>query len=236
MNKLTEALTTQFKPSMILVVYQGPREDYYLESHVISPDGVVLEGRPLQQETISDMVDFFFDERQSQNRVVGLLPENLLSFEALPGGKYTMIWYCPAQTRVLYFAKDLHLPSGKAQVPPLIFKVSSGNLYVYAFTEATRPAEDTQLFLAPFHNVSADGHVCLGSAKVKAPSKPTYADIIKYWEDLFFLSEFSHLAGNNNPTVGNLNTIWRSQISPNQLPFPLCELIEYKKNKLKNLL
>lgn len=216
MNERTEALTKKYKPMLVIAVYKGEGgysndKSYYLESHNFNERGQLLEGKPLKQQTISEIVDVFFDERQNQVKITGLIPDNLLLFEIAHGGKYDMIWYRPEEKRQLFFADGLHIPSGLAWVPALLYRVQGNSLEVYALPDNTRPVPATKLFHAPFHNVS-EGSVCLGSAAVKKPDKKTFHTIMKYWEDLFWLSEFSHLAASVNPTRSNLSLLWKQLI------------------------
>ena len=71
--------------------------------------------------------------------------------------------------------------------------VKRENLYLFAYT-AKRLTINAQLYAAPFFNVNANsGAVCLGNTKLGKPEILNFENFIKYWEDEFFLSEFSHL-------------------------------------------
>lgn len=238
MNERTDSLLRNYKPKLAVVVYSSGStvaagEDYYLESHAIDDEGRLLAGQPLKQETIQGMVDIFFQENKSSSVITGLMPANLLKYEPLPGGNYDLIWYRPAERRQIFFANVLHIPSGKASVPALVYRVVKGDLRVYALASDQRPGETTQLHFAPFHNVGNDGGVCLGSAKAKKPIKQSFEAIIKYWEDMFWLSEFTH-HGNDSPTATNLNMIWKG-LMETEKPWPTEEL-KPTKTTLKNLL
>lgn len=74
------------------------------------------------------------------------------------------------------------------------------SIYAYKDEELT---EKTELFAAPFFNVTG-ADVCLGSAKIEKPKDLTYDRLLEYWEKKFWLTEFSHLGGNGNPTKSNL--------------------------------
>lgn len=238
MNNITDQIIRNYKPVLSVIVYDGGNNNYYLESHNINKDGKILEGKPLKQETLNEIVDTFFDERKDRSQVDGLIPENLLSFNVLPGGNYKMVWYRPAEVRMIYFDEKLHIKSGKAWIPALIYTAERNGLNVYAIASDSRPGEVTKLYQAPFHNVASDGDVCLGNAKVKKPSQKTYLTEMKYWEDLFWLSEFSHLNGSDNPTKTNLNTVWKKLLaSKEKLKWnKLGELKPYKKLTLKDIL
>lgn len=235
MNERTEPLLKTYKARLAIVAYTSTLNDWndcYLESHVINDKGQLLEGKPLKQETIQGMVDVFFDERQNKTKFGGLVPENLIKFEVLPGGHYEMMWYRPEEQRVIHFSDALNLPSGKAWMPALIYHVERRALSIYALISNDRPSEKTPLYRAPFHNTGQDGNVCLGSAKVKAPADHTYGAAMKYWEDVFWLSEFTHLAGATNPTKTNINSLWKKLIKNSSLKWSdMNELLPIKEGK-----
>jgi PRTRC genetic system protein B len=183
---------------------EGYNADYYLESHDVDSHGKVMAGKPLLQETIQGMVDVFFDENQNRSRISGMIPEELLQYEPQPGGYFSLAWYRPAEKRTILFAKQLKLKSGVIWTPPMVYRVTRKELWVFALKSSRRPVEGTKLLRAPFHNVADDGHVCLGSAKVARPTEKSFRAWIKYWEDLFWLSEFTHLNGASNPTKSPL--------------------------------
>jgi hypothetical protein len=101
---------------------------------------------------------------------------------------------------------------------------------VFAF-KGKRPVETTPLFRAPFFNVTGSS-VCLGSSSLEKPQNPTFLSLLEYWEKRFWLTEFSHLGGNVNPTVSNL-VIVTENIRNN--PFDMNELKPMNK-KLKDIL
>lgn len=227
-------LIAEYKPTLALVVYMAGEkgnEEYYLESHRIGNAGEILEGKPLLQETLNDIVDVFFDERKNKTGISGFLPENLLSFDVLPGGYYSMVWYQPAQIKLMHFAENLKIPSGEAEVPAMIYKANRKDLSVYAIKSKSRPDLKTALFKAPFHNVYTNGEVCLGNAKLKKPTEKTYQSEMQYWEDLFWKSEFSHLNGSVSPTKSNINTLWKKAIKAKTQKWDNNELKPMGKNQ-----
>lgn len=204
---------------MLISVYSDEKHgssEYYLESHQIDEAGRVLAGKPLLQSTIQGIVDVFFDENQNHSRITGYIPENILHYTPLPGGQYELMWYRTEEIRVLHFAAALKLTTGKAWVPPMLYRASRGGMDVYALKNNDRPVPGkTALFRAPFHNVSDLGDVCLGSARVKQPKTKTFESITRYWEDLFWLSEFTHLNGAKNPTKSPLGSVWKKLVAKN---------------------
>jgi PRTRC genetic system protein B len=191
---------------------QGRADDghKYFEAHEIDKAGRMLEGHPLRAETLAGIARIYHEETKPEI-FEGFFPECLLHFEpALHTSGYKMIWWRPACTQHLHFREDLHIPSGVAPVPAMVWSVKAGRLSVFALASDERPAADTKLLNAPFHNVSSSGGVCLGSAKAPRASR-NYQSQMEYWETLFWKSEFTHL--NNQQTVkGNLNLIWKALI------------------------
>lgn len=232
-----ELLTATYKPELSIVVYKSER-DYYLESHSVNEKGELLEGKPLLQDTIQAMVDTFFDQNQNKSKITGMIPEGLLAYDPLPGGYFKMIWYRPAEVRFIHFASQLRLKSGRVWVPPMIYRVHRKDFDVYALKVNKRPGEAAKLFRAPFHNVSDTGNVCLGNAEVSKPKEKTFENMLKYWEDLFWLSEFSHLNGASNPTKTNLGKLWTRFVkSKEKLKWSeVDELLELKGLTLKKIL
>ena len=206
-NKLTNRITGEFTPELAIVVYRYDA-DFYLESHKIT-DGQMEPGVPLQEEAIAEMVDVFNTKIKRSNEINGIIPDRLLycNWE-----KKQLVWYLPASEQLMRFTKELSIPNGKAFQPSLIFVLEHDDLTVKVYQGSKRPTEDTKLFRAPYHNVSSDGSVCLGSAKSKKKLNNTYQSVIEHYEDLFWNSEFSHLAGSESPIKGNLNTYWKRAI------------------------
>lgn len=238
MNERKDTIKEMFKPFLALIAHKSNvTHSYYLESHTIDESGRIMEGKPLLQETLQSMVDVFFDENQNRSSITGLLPEGLLYYQPLPGGYYKMIWHRPAEVRFLHFSGHLKISSGQSWVPPMIYLVDRKELSVFCVKTNSRPKEATKLFRAPFHNVGDSGSVCLGSATVKKPSEKTFDSTLKYWEDLFWLSEFSHLNGATNPTKSALGKVWAKLIKSKQkLKWSdLDELKEASNKTLKSL-
>lgn len=233
LNKFTE----EFKPALAIIAYKG-NEDYsqqwYLESHPIK-NGELMEGRALQQDTLHAMMELMYTERETEIKIIRFIPQNLLYYDMLPGGDYKLIWYHPEQRKRLLFVNNLELKSGDAAVPAMVWKASRKTLSVYALNNNDYPTEDTQLFTAPFHNVS-NSVVCLGSAKAKKPKVPSLSALMKYYEDLFWNSEFSHMNGGNfTKSPGNL--IWKKLLADPKLKWSdmLDELLPSRKKLIELL-
>lgn len=237
-NPLTETLLCEFKPVLLISVYKTEDRRYYLESHDMNDKGEVLAGKPLQQETIQEIVDVFFDERKANSDIKGLVPDNLLSYKSFKGGNYKLVWYRPAEIRVIHHAPTLKLPTNKAWVPAIVYHVERDSLSVYALPNDNRPKENNRLYKAPFFNVNDDGDVCLGNARVQKPKEKTYDNIMKYWEDMFWLSEFSHVNGSEKVKSKDLNSVWKRLLtSKTKIKWAdIKELIPYKDYNLQKII
>lgn len=130
----------------------------------------------------------------------------------------------------MFFHKNLNIQDGMFNLPGIVYHVRNGSMDVFAF-KGKRPVETTPLFRAPFFNVTGSS-VCLGSSSLEKPQNPTFLSLLEYWEKRFWLTEFSHLGGNVNPTVSNL-VIVTENIRNN--PFDINEL-KPMNQKLKDIL
>ena len=88
------------------------------------------------------------------------------------------------------------------------------------------------LYAAPFFNVTGSS-VCLGNARIELPKDLTYEKLLQYWERKFWLTEFSHLGGNGNPTKSNLVLVTKAA---RDRDFNLDELKQLNNMKLKDIL
>jgi PRTRC genetic system protein B len=242
MNGRTEALSKTYKPELSIVVYKADQsygfygDKYYLEAHQINEQGQLLEGKPLLQETIQGIVDTFYSEQKDKSSLKGVIPENLLIYKPMPAGKYLLAWYRPAAIKFFHFAKPLKLTSGKMWTPNLLYCVDGNDLFVYAMKKDGRPDEKTKLYRAPFHNIYDDGEVCLGNASVKKPSDKTFLSVIKYWEDMFWLSEFSHLNGASNPTKTELKKVYEMLLKSTRKKWADIDELKESKRQIKSIL
>lgn len=213
MANITGHLGDKLIPVRALFVYKtnsSYNTEYYLENRIIA-DGKIGAGTPMQEEHIIDVVEFFQKNIRTQADISGLIPANMLGCDYGPGNKI-LIWYREPEKRAMHFTDALHIPSGIAQQPGLIYIANGSHLSVLAYKGKGRPTAKTALFSPPYHNCQKEGSVCLGSAKVKKPSPLTYLNVMAYFETMFWATEFSHLAGGASPVKGNVNTYWKQAI------------------------
>ena len=230
MNKITKDITRVMRPAAALIAYicddDYKRKDYFLEFRKIGKEGTMGAGKPVSIKFVQSLAENFTME--SSSVPYGEIPKRLLYANT---GEEKYVWHTPPCRKYLYFKSGLNIPNGEYAIPGLVWQVKGDSLYLFAYM-AKRLTSGTQLFSAPFFNVdSNNGSVCLGSAKLKLPEKLTFLTFIKHWEEMFFLSEFSHLLG-SNPTKTNLVLVTLNSMQV----FDNAELLAVKKLKLKNLL
>lgn len=225
MNAMTADIMKELIPTMAIIVYNNDNS-YYLERRDIV-NGSMAAGIPLSEDCLDGIINEISttDYRSSY----GIIPKELLYVDFRTGSeKY--VWYRKPEKRRLYFGKEVGIAEGEMTVPGLVYVVTNNStLSVYAY-KGKEPKN--KLYNAPFFNIYDDGNVCLGSAKSESPDAYTFDNIMKYWEHLFWESEFMHILG-NNPIKGNLASITKKCIKE-QSSFPEDVLVE-SSVKLKNL-
>lgn len=189
-----------YRPQVAMVVYATQKGSYYIESHEIDDKGRMGAGAPLSKECITDIVSSFSQEHSIAP--FGRLPSNMLYADNRIGYQ-RYIWYNPPEKRMMYFSKNLNIPGGQYHIPGIVYVASGDRLYLYAF-KGNKPKD--KLYKAPFFNTT-NGSVCLGNAKIEFPPNPTFEKLTGYWEQKFWLTEFTHLGGSMNPTRDNLVTV-----------------------------
>lgn len=200
-----------------ILVYQGGNEAFAAwHPAKPGPDG----GAPYLGEAEPLTTDFLHALSAGLGTYVApeILPANILVRTS-----ETMVWWTPVQHRALFFAD--HTEAGKElsrkryPVPPLVFKVSGGSLWVRALEKSNRPVANTTLKTAPFWNANDQGEVCLGTMRVPEGSG---VETIEAWEHGFFQSEFTHAYGAARLTSfpGGFLALCR-RLAGSRKPFPV---------------
>lgn len=233
MSNTIKLLSEVYQPFAAIIAYKTDAEKYsenayYLEKRNIR-NGKMGAGKPLTQKMLATLIHSVqTSTEQLDLGIYGAMPNNILYCDTRIDHDH-LVWYHEPEERYVYFSKTLNIPNGKMKVPGLLYVVKSNTLSMYAF-KGKKPTGT--LYFAPFMNTNVN--VCLGSAKVEKPDERTFANVIAYWEKMFWQSEFSHLSG-NNPIKGNLAVLTKQLIKTGDT-FPTDVLIEIKGTKLKDLL
>lgn len=232
MNELTKQLQKIWVPKAALIAYAYQENTYassrnYLELRPINKEGRMGAAIPVTHEFINSLVDSYSDEDQRIPR--GRVPSCMLWCDTRRGHeKY--IWYNPPGERRMFFSERLNIKDGVFHVPGVIYIIENEKMNIFAY-KGKKPDERTALYLAPFFNVTG-ASVCLGSSTLKKPESLDFQTLLEYWEKRFWLSEFSHLGGQANPTHNNLVSVTEQA---RDLPFNDDELKPANK-RLKDIL
>lgn len=207
MNELTNRIQQIMIPKAALIAYKckegyNSKEQTYLELRPINKEGRMGAGVPVTFEFMNTLLESYIGEMSGIP--YGRMPSNMFWCDPRKGHeKY--IWYNPPQKRQMYFKEDLGISDGTFNVPGIIYIVSGDSLDIFSY-KGKCPKEKTELYLAPFFNVTGSS-VCLGSSTLEKPQQIDFTELQAYWEKRFWLSEFSHLGGSRNPTRSNLVSV-----------------------------
>lgn len=226
MGQINDILTKQMTPKMAIIVFHDNDNEYYLEQRPIKK-GKMGAGVPLSQECINNVVDSLSSD--CADIIHGAIPSNML-FADCRVGHEKYVWYQRPTKKHVFFKDELNIPNGEMCVPGLVYVVKNNSLSLFSYKGIMPKGK---LLRAPFFNIYSNNTVCLGNAKVKKASILTYESIIRYWEEMFWKSEFSHLIG-GNVVKNNLSSLTKRLIETGE-KFPGNELIPIK-TKLKDLL
>lgn len=228
-NKLTAEINTLLCPRAALIAYACENESmFFLEARTINMEGKMGEGRPVTVEFMNELVKGY-SERHSHTPY-GRIPPQLLFCDTRKGSE-RYVWYNVPGKRMMFFKESLKIENAEYNLPGVIYEAGEHGMRIYAYKDDI-PTENTELYAAPFFNVTG-ANVCLGSAHIEKPADLTYHRLLDYWEKKFWLTEFSHLGGQGNPTRSNLVLVTKAAQSE---PFDLEELKPLNKMKLKDLL
>jgi PRTRC genetic system protein B len=205
-----------------ILVYQGGREAFAAWHPAKSGP---TEGAPYLGEAEALTTDFL--RELSTGLGANVAPE-ILPASVLGRTSELLVWWTPAQHRILFFGE--HSGAGSAlngkryPVPPLVFKVASGQLSVRALDKEERPRGETKLKTAPFWNSNDSAEVCVGTMRIPGSSG---VEAIEGWERGFFQSEFTHAYGAARLTSfpGGFLALYR-HLAGSRKPFPTEYLTE----------
>jgi PRTRC genetic system protein B len=150
-----------------------------------------------------------------------VLPENILA-----KADRMIVWWTPMQRHQMFYknseGKAAELNGRNFPQPPLVWRVSNGELNLRALTENKRPDKTTKLAVAPFWNLSDDGRVCTGT--MRHPDSASVSTI-QAWEHGFYESAFTHAnVGRMTRHKGGFEGLWGGLVGKLQR-FPLETLI-----------
>ncbi len=132
----------------------------------------------------------------------------------------SLVWWCPAQHRRMFFRHDDKLGAFNGRSfpqPALVFRVTQRELWIRALADNVRPTAATTLMVAPYYNVNSEGSVCQGT--MRSPEDVSVT-AMEQWERSFFESEFTHVYGSGHFTrhAGGIAGLWSSLAGKKAFP------------------
>ncbi|MEP7375698.1 MAG: PRTRC system protein B [Chitinophagaceae bacterium] len=224
MKKITHEFSQMHLPVKALLIYNNitDERDVRVEAYDTDEKGWPINAHPLTLNETKDMAKSLTSTTEVNTGFLeykGVLPANLLYVNAHDNGY--AVWYTPAKKVNLLFKKELTIPSGEGNVPPLIWKATNSQLYIYAITTQGRPTAETHLHHAPFFNTYPDGRVCMGNVDMAIEDDCNLVDFMSMWEGYFWKSYFTHSIAGATLVKGNIVTLWQKLIGDSKKPFPL---------------
>lgn len=234
-NDITSRFGGLFEPFKALLIYRNGKDDCYVEALDIGDNGKPVNAHPLsiqESKALSAALDNSDELHTGFLDPSGLMPGCILYINR--GRTPFALWQTPPKKVRMLFSEGLSIPNGEAFIPPLIWKASRNNLYLYALTGDNAPSVETLVYKAPFFNIYEDGRVCLGNVNIGITRNCPLEEFMRLWETYFFNSFFSHTLGGQSPVKGNIVQLWQQLISTSE-PFPIENLIPTKL-RIKDLL
>jgi PRTRC genetic system protein B len=238
MKNITQQFNSGFEPYKALLIYKFEKEEHinqfqrheaetqiYVESYDIGLNGKPINAHPLSVKEMTVLHGLLKTSQEMQDSYLkskGLLPNKVLYINQQANG--FAVWYTPPQEVTLFFIDGLHIPSGKFQIPAMLWKANADSLHVYSLKGKSKPHENTKLCHAPYLNIYGSGQVCMGTVQINISKTACLEDFIATWERYFFDSNFSHSISGNNSTKTNTTDLWRSLAGTGK-PFPQEELL-----------
>ena len=191
-NNTNSIPSISYEPRFALVFHSVERETV-VTKHIVKngllQSGTVVEPIDIIQATI-DVKKNNLNYANSKSQII--------SERVLLDDHKTLIWHSKASNRTMWFSGQ---ECGKARLrlwwPNLLFVVNKKNnsMSVFATATSARPNEKTRLYQAPLMNISENGSICLGSAKL--PKDLSQHNIVAM-ENCIYDSNFSHLNFKND--------------------------------------
>ena len=156
----------------------------------------------------------------------GSVQAEVLPANVLAKADRMIVWWTPARYRQMFYenseGKATELNGRIFPQPPLVWRVSNGELNIRALSENKRPDSSTILAVAPYWNLSDDGRVCTGT--MRRPNSASVASI-PAWERGFYESAFTHAnVGRLTRHGGGFDGLWGGLTGKRQ-KFPAETLI-----------
>ena len=172
-----------------VLIYQNEQKECAASIHEVDTafaGGSILPGQPVTMAALEALLT-------ALGRRVG---GGFIAPEILSAGLDTVIWWCPAARRRIWFKpngsdeenKRIRKFNGQfIWYPPLMFRAQPDSLSAFALAANERPKANTRIYKAPFWNLN-EGGMCNGDITLPAVA----AENISRFQSAFFDSAFTH--------------------------------------------
>jgi PRTRC genetic system protein B len=235
MKNVSQTFNEQYLPVKALLIYQSLEQEndnyerkpteLYVESYDIGKQGNPINAHPLSVKEMVALSELLQATQELKNNFLqckGVIPPKLIYVNTQNNGY--AVWHTPPQEVSLFFTDSLGIPSGKAKIPALLWKATKESVQVFTIKGKVKPTAKTQLFYAPFFNLSQDGRVCMGTVNINIDRQTCLEDFMAQWESYFFNSYFTHTLGNYRHCKTGIVELWTAQATGRD--FPQDELIK----------
>src|SRR3982751_3796276 len=150
MIDITELFTEIYTPKKLLADMQAGECKVYIEAYDLDGENRAINAHPLTLKDAAELTDILKSSQQLNINFLkpqGLLPKNVLYIGTDAPG--FAVWHTAPRKVRLRFVKDLGIPSGEAFIPPMIWKATKQQLFIFAIT-TDHPVLSTPLYHAPF--------------------------------------------------------------------------------------
>jgi len=209
----------RFELHEALLIYRDRQSSFITRHDVIDSKNAPPALGPAQPLTVA------FIESLTRS-LSGSVQAEVLPTNVLAKADRMIVWWTPSRRRQMFYenseGKGAELNGRVFPQPPLVWRVSNGELNIRALTENKRPDSSTKLAVAPFWNLSDDGRVCTGT--MRHPDSASAASI-PAWERGFYESAFTHAnVGRLTRHEGGFDGLWSGRTGKRQ-KFPVETLI-----------
>lgn len=236
MKNITQLLNKIYQPHKALLFYRSESDnDHYVESYDMDSLGRPINAHPLtvkESERLAEALKNSTEKSSWYLQPEGLIPENVLYFNGKDEG--CAIWFTRECRKYLHFRKELGISDGEAFLPPLLWKATRSQVWIWALEKNVRPDISAKLYFAPFFNGYTDGRVCMGNVNINIPQGCRLERFIADWERYYFASAFSHLLNDTSPVKTNIVQLWKKLTGTNKM-FPKS-LLKKSNQKLSDIL
>jgi len=236
--------STAFKLHRAILIYgadTGGGHTAIATLHNIEPNAAgipeIQPGACVSSEAVQDLALTLLEKSAR----LELLPPALLAL-----GLKGMLWHCPPAINPIWFSPHTNkgesnpgkealrkLSGDRVPHPHLLFHAKLHGLEVYALRGDSKPTPASRLYQAPYWNISEEGSLCIGTARIPKSPSPSHIPAI---EKGFFESNFTHSNCHDHRLVdypGGHDALWPSLKGKRRFPDTALVPLKHGKKPLK---